>query len=190
MLRTLILSASAFALAPFAASAQDADPAADAAAETSEATETTAKTETVAIIDASQVETREEAKLYAASEFSQADLDKDGTVDKGEFIAYASARAPINDPALSIPDEVVKSDEAAAETAVGGKAAAEANAATAEEQFAEISNGDEEISQSELEEKRVAQFDAADEDGDQALDTEERMQFAALTAVKAPQNAL
>ncbi|WP_428409220.1 hypothetical protein [Hyphococcus sp.] len=181
MLRTLILSASAFALAPFAASAQDAD------LETGAAAEATMKTKTVAIIDASQVETREEAKLYAASEFSQADLDKDGAVDKGEFIAYASARAPINDPALNIPDEVVETEEGSAETAVEGDVTA---AATAEEQFAELSNGDEQISQAELEEKRVAQFDAADEDGDQALDNEERIQFAALTAVKAPQNSL
>lgn len=182
MLRTLILGASVLALAPLSANAQNTtQPEAEMAADA------TVKTETLAIIDASQVETKDEAKLYAASEFTQADLNKDGSIDKGEFIAYASVRAPINDPALSIPDEVIKSDETVAETPVEGETTA---ATTAEEQFTELSNGDEKISESELVDKRVAQFDEADQNKDEALDTDERVQFAALTAVKAPENAL
>lgn len=180
MLRSLALGASILAIAPFAASAQEAaapEAGADAAV----------KTETVAIMDASQVATKEEAKLYAASEFDQADLDQDGNIDKDEFIAYASVRAPVNDPALSIPDEVVESDDAAAETIVEGDSTA---ATTAEEQFAELSNGDEQISESELIDKRVAQFDEADDNKDEELDTEERMKFASLTALKSPGSAL
>lgn len=182
MLRSLALGASALVIAPFAASAQEAaapEAGADAAV----------KTETVAIMDASQVATKEEAKLYAASEFDQADLDQDGNIDKDEFIAYASVRAPVNDPALSIPDEVLEADQDAAETVVESESDATA-AATAEEQFAELSNGDEQISESELVDKRVAQFDEADDNQDEKLDTDERMKFASLTALKSPGSAL
>lgn len=128
--------------------------------------------EETAIVDASQVATREDAKTYAESEFALADLNMDGKVDRAEFIEYASIRAPA--PVLNEEGDVTASNEAQ----------------TAEEQFAEMSNGDEELSQTELVETRVAQFDEADENDDAALDEEERIQFAMLTTPKAPQNAL
>lgn len=124
------------------------------------------------IIDAKQVATRDEAKLFAESEFAQADQNADGKVDRDEFIAYATVRAPL--PAMT-----AEADEMAA-----------ADATTAEDQFAEMSNGDEEISETELVDTRVAQFDEADQNGDETLDENERVQFAELTTPKAPQNAL
>ncbi len=97
--------------------------------------------EGAAIIDAKQVATRDEAKLFAETEFVQADQNADGKVDRAKFIAYASVRAPL--PTMT-PD--------AEETAA-------ADTTTAEDQFAEMSNGDEEISETELVDTRVDQFD-------------------------------
>ncbi len=181
MLRMLILGASTLALAPLAASAQES---------MTPETEGSMKVEAAAtIVDASQVVTRDEAKLYAESEFLQADQNDDGNVDQAEFIAYAAARAPINDPALSIPDEVIDTEGATPPATAGMEAKAE-TATTAEEQFAEISKGDETISHDELVEARVAQFDEADQNKDEALDDAERQQFAALAKVKAPGSTL
>ena len=181
MLRMLILGASTLALTPLAASAQES---------MTPATEGTVKMDAAAtIIDASQVVTRDEAKLYAESEFLQADQNDDGTVDQAEFVAYAAARAPINDPALSIPDEAIDTEGATPPATAGMEAKAE-TATTAEEQFAEISKGDEAISHDELVEARVAQFDEADQNKDEALDDAERQQFAALAKVKAPGSTL
>lgn len=168
MLRTSTLSVSLIALLTAAACAQE-DPTATAG------TETAAEMQ---ILDASQVTTRDDAKLFAKSEFAQADLNGDGSVDEGEFVAYASVRTSSAAPS-------------AGQSAEGDAAApVETDSATAEQQFAEISNGDETISETELAEARVKQFDEADADDDETLDSEERTQFASLTAPKAPQNAL
>lgn len=179
MLRKLILGASALAMAPLAAHAQETM-APEADISTKAAT---------AIIDATQVETRDEAKLYAESEFLQADQNDDGKLDQSEFVAYAAARAPLNDPALSIPDEVMETEKATPPATASAEASVK-EPATAEEQFAEISKGDEAISHDELVETRVAQFDEADQNDDEALDETERMQFAALTKLKAPKSIL
>lgn len=172
MIRTSTIGVSVFALLTAAACAQE-DPSANAAAETETRTQ---------ILDASQVTTREEAKLFAKSEFTQADLNGDGNIDEGEFIAYASVRAPM---ASTTAPEGEGDATAPAETAGAGSVAS-----TAEEQFAEISNGGESITETRLAEVRVEQFDQADADGDETLDMEERIQFASLTAPKTSETAL
>jgi hypothetical protein len=137
-------------------------------------TATTVQTETK-ILDAAQVKTKSEAKLYAESEFRQADINKDGSVDKNEFLAYAVLRAPVNDPlAENIDEPVTASDETASME----------EPANAEEQFAEISNGDEVISEMEMVERRVAQFDEADTNDDEQLDVEESKEFIKLSQLK------
>ena len=174
MIRSTILCAS-FAVLATAAAAQEPAPA-------------KAPEETAAIIDAKQVGTRDEAKLYAASEFLQADQNADGKIDKEEFIAYASVRAPMYDPLAERTADAV--GEKNANKAEKLESAAADKAKNAEEQFAAISKGDEAISKNEMVEARVAQFDAADADKDETLDASERVQFAALTTLKAPENAL
>lgn len=176
MIRTTLISATAIALAAAGSLAQAGQDVPQDPAQAAVPTEAKPKE----ILDASQVMTRDEAKLFAESEFKQADLDRDGAIDKAEFMAYATIRAPL------------KTEGAAGEVAAPAEGDAEAAAeapATAEEQFAEISKDGEEISKTDLAEIRVAQFDAADVNSDERLDTEERMQFAALTAPMAPQNA-
>ncbi|PQA86759.1 hypothetical protein [Hyphococcus luteus] len=168
MLRSTLICASLAALASGAYARESTDAASKADAKT--------------ITDAKQVGTRDEAKLYAKAEFDQADLDKDGKVSETEFIAYATIRAPMNN----------KADGAAGKKAANEKtdAAAVSETASAEEEFAEISNGDEAISEDELVEKRMAQFEEADADNDEALDAKERVQFAQMTTPKAPKNTL
>ena len=194
MIRTTLIGASAIALMATGAYAQvelpkqtKSEMEVPEAAPQEPAPQTAANvSKTKEILDAAQVMTRDEAKLFAESEFKRADLDRDGTVDKDEFIAYATIRAPLKTTEPSAAAE--STAEAAAPAGDDAQAVAEAPA-TAEEEFAQISKDDEKISQNELAEVRVAQFDAADVNADEALDTEERMQFAALTAPKAPQNA-
>ncbi|WP_411818258.1 hypothetical protein [Hyphococcus sp. DH-69] len=161
MLRSSLISASAIALLTTAACAQDTPKV--------EATKLDSETK---IVDASQVETRDEAKLFAESEFAQADLDGDGQIDKSEFLAYASVHAPVNEPALT---NEPRADHAAE------IAEAPAQEKSAEETFAEISNGDEAISETEMVETRVAQFDEADANDDEKLDEQESQQFASMT---------
>lgn len=170
MIKSLLIGASAVA---FASAAIAQEPAPEAKPEVAEQADTTPK-----ILDAKQVGTRDEAKLFAENEFEQADLNRDGSVDKDEFFAYATIRAPFKS------SKAPESEQPTEETA-GVEVPA-----TADEQFAEISKDGETISKTQLAELRVAQFDKADADGDETLDSEERMQFAALTAPKAPQNAL
>ncbi len=67
---------------------------------------------------------------------------------------------------------------------------AEEKALTTEEQFAELSKGDEELTKEELIESRIAVFDAADANNDETLDDEERAHFAKLVAVAAPADNL
>ncbi len=172
MLRSTLICASLAALATGAVAQEKAE---------SAPAEAAAKAETKAIIDAKQVGTRDEAELFAKSEFMQADLDRDGMLDEGEFLAYATVRAPMSNKAAETAKEKA-SDKA--------QAPAEAKVESAEEEFAEISNGDEEISETELVEKRVAQFDEADADDDEELDATERVQFAQMTTPKAPKNTL
>jgi hypothetical protein len=167
MLRTSTLSVSLIALLTAAACAQE-DPATTAGAETAAE---------VQILDAAQVTTRDDAKLFAKSEFAQADLNSDGSIDEGEFVAYASVRTSAAPAAVS-GEQPAGEQTAPAPTET-------ATAATAEQQFAQISNGDETISETELAEVRAEQFDAADSNGDDTLDSQERLQFASLTAPKA-----
>ncbi|MCK5748718.1 MAG: hypothetical protein KAH44_21055, partial [Oricola sp.] len=86
MIRALLIGASA---AAFASAAVAQEPATEAKPEVVEKADTTPK-----ILDAKQVGTRDEATLFAENEFEQADLNRDGTVDKDEFFAYATIRAP------------------------------------------------------------------------------------------------
>lgn len=138
---------------------------------------------TPAIIDAAQVTTRTDAELYAASEFKQADLDQNGSVDENEFIAYAAVKAPLEDaPAGDMADGM-----AALEGEPEGDAA---GPASAEEQFAEISKGDDAITETDMVEARVADFEAADANKDDVLDDAERAQFASLVSLKAAQTSL
>ena len=160
MLRSTLISASAIAVLSASACAQETP--------TTEAQTTTE----ASIVDASQVQTRDEAKLFAESEFMQADLNADGKIDKSEFLAYASVHTPINDPALTPTDEMAD----AGEVAEAPKAEI-----TADQAFAEISKGDEAISETEMVETRIAQFDEADADKDEKLNESERQQFASLT---------
>ena len=134
---------------------------------------------TPAIIDAAQVTTRTDAEIYAASEFKQADLDRNGSVDENEFIAYAAAKAPLEDaPAGGM---------AALEGEPEGDAA---GPASAEEQFAEISKGDDAITETDMVEARVADFEAADANKDDVLDDAERAQFASLVSLKTAQTSM
>lgn len=183
MIRTTLIGASAVALMATGAIAQTGQEVPQEPAQAAASAEAKPKE----ILDATQVMTRDEAKLFAETEFKQADLDRDGTVDKDEFVAYATIRAPLKtDPSAAPASEA--DNEAPA--AVEGDTQAVANAPeTAEEEFAQISKDGEEITKTDLAEARVAQFDAADVNADETLDTEERMQFAALTAPRAPQNA-
>lgn len=178
MLRQSLFGLSTLALMTATACAQEdqnkisgADPAANAHTESATSAKSEAK-----ILDAAQVNTRDEAKLYAESEFKQADINKDGSVDKNEFLAYAVIRAPIEDPMPEGVDEPV--------TVEGDETASTEEPANAEEQFAEISNGDEKISETEMIESRVAQFDEADTNDDAQLDPEERKQFIKLSQLK------
>ncbi len=162
MLRHTLISVSALAILSTTACAQE---------------EATATAELDAqILDAAQVETKDEAKLFAEAEFKQADINQDGKVDKNEFLAYAVIRAPLPNPDMEGLDEpsIAESDEVASME----------QPESAEEQFAEISNGDEVISESEMVESRIAQFDEADTNDDEALDETERDTFIKLSQLK------
>ncbi|GEM_PF-5561056 len=116
--------------------------------------------------DAAKVTTRDDAMRFAESEFSEADLNDNGALDREEFLAYQAAKNPAD--AQSINNSTVgEAERAALETA-------------AEEKFAAISNGDELVSKSELIEARIADFDEADANDDDKLDTVERQKFAQL----------
>ncbi|WP_425408648.1 hypothetical protein [Hyphococcus sp.] len=195
MLRKTILSASTIALMTTAACAQENAQQAESQsapaetvtqnAETSQpmddAAHTTASTN-IKILDASQVNTKNEAKLYAESEFRQADINQDGSIDRNEFLAYAVIRAPLEDPKLKGTDQPVTAPE---EPVVEENDVAAADEpANAEEQFAQISNGDDTISEAEMIDSRVAQFDAADADDDEQLNTDERKKFMKLAELK------
>jgi len=146
------------------------------------------------IIDVAQVTTRDDARLFAEAEFKQADLDLNGKISKDEFLAYAAAKVTL---ATNDADEATGATEP--QTASMGiepegdadsiEAAAE-TAATPEEQFAELANGDKKITKDELIESRIANFDEADINKDEMLDDEERQQFAALTTIAKPADSL
>ncbi|WDI31203.1 hypothetical protein PUV54_14725 [Hyphococcus flavus] len=176
MLRQSILGISTLALMTATACADEGTRASsdDTA---SSSTETAIKTSSQStILDAAQVKTKSEAKLYAESEFKQADINNDGSVDKNEFIAYAAVRAPMN--VTATPGELdtkSMSDQ---------KSAMTDEPESAEQQFSEISNGDEKISETEMVESRVAQFEEADANDDQQLDQTEREKFIQLAQLK------
>ena len=134
---------------------------------------------TPAVIDPAQVTTRTDAELYAASEFRQADLDRNGAVDENEFIAYAAVKAPLED--------APSGDMTALDGEPEGDAAGPANA---EDQFAELSKGDGAITETDMVEARVADFEAADANEDEMLDDAERAQFALLVSLKTAQTSL
>lgn len=200
MLQKTLLGISSLALITIAACAQeDTDESAANESErmaetqptspepTAEPQTTPPETQTTAesgmqILDASQVGTKEEAQLYAESEFKQADINRDGSVDKNEFLAYAVIRAPMEDPQEA--DEPAAAGEGDITAEREGDVAAAEEPATAEEQFAEISNGDDTISKSEMVETRVAQFEEADANGDEQLDSEERKEFVKIAELK------
>lgn len=142
----------------------------------------TAATSEAQILDPTQVSTKEDARAFAESEFKQADINRDGSIDKEEFLAYAVISAPMEDSAAEAPDTGAMDDPAAAE-GEGDMAAAD-EPADAEEQFAEISNGDQTISETEMVEARVEQFEEADSNGDEQLDPEERKAFVKLATLK------
>ncbi len=187
MLRIATFGVSAIALMTSVAFAQDptistatADDA--VAVDNSEILDTAKTSAEPQILDASQVNTRSDAELFAKSEFKQADLNSDGKVDESEFVAYASVRAPLPSTAPSVALSTATGEAPVADTT--------ADAGTAEDQFAELSNGGESISETEMVNARVEQFEAADADGDERLDTQERIQFAALTKLKTASDSL
>ncbi len=199
----LTMTASALALAASAAFAQedgaatvDVDATAKAANEIAvDAAEETGVKAT--ILQASSVSTKDDAKLFAEAEFVQADLNNDGQVDKMEFLAYAAVRAPLETADPETDTQVTAEAEVEAQgdadpdmksvtepATASAEMIAEEIPQTAEEQFAKISKGDETITQDEIVEARLAQFDAADADDDETLSEEERASFETLTELK------
>ena len=168
MFRTALISASALAVITSTACANE-----ETAVQSAE--------EGATIVDATQVETRDDAKLYAESEFLLADLDQNGKVDKTEFLAYAAMHAPLADPLTEPSDGASIHAEGDADVAAD---------ASAEEEFDKISKGDEEITEDHMVETRVAQFDEADVNDDEKLDETERQTFATLTKAPTTSTAL
>ena len=173
MLRSIFTGASALALMTTAACAQE-EITPDTTAQVD--LESSVQMEPL-VLDVAQVTTRDDAEAFAQNEFAQADLNQDGVIDENEFIAYAIIKAPIADSTIN--------DTAQADIESQGDADGPANA---EEQFAALSKGDDTITETEIVEARVADFDTADVNDDEKLDDTERQQFAALTMPKRPTN--
>jgi len=205
MYRSFFVSASALALITSVAFAQDNQAAPEAPPEAPIVNDTVMEiiadeanahvlTPPAAIIDVAQVTTRDDARLFAEAEFTQADLDLNGKISKEEFLAYAAAKAA---PAINEVDEATGAIEPhAASVKIESEGDADSmetaveTATTPEEQFAELANGDKKITKDELVESRIANFDEADVNNDETLDDEERQQFAALITIAKPADSL
>ena len=160
MLKLFMAGASAIALASTAAFA---DPATEtsAVAQTTDAPQYMSEPATTeAAILPLEVTTRADSEKLAATEFTAADTNKDGSIDETEFAALAAY-----------------SEQTSA--GVDPKKAAPADKA-----FVALAKGDKKISRQELVDARGKSFDAADANRDKMLDALEQQKFAALVAVK------
>ena len=147
------------------------------------------------VLDALAVTTKDDAREYGQKEFTLADADADGKISQDEFVAFAAAQLEYQSAedattmaAAETPAEgaTVASDVAATVIAEAEPAEEAATAGpTPEELFAELSDGKEAITEKTLINARLASFDEADANDDNALDDAEKAQFAALVWGKA-----
>lgn len=147
------------------------------------------------VLDALAVTTKDDAREYGQKEFTLADADADGKISQDEFVAFAAAQleyqsaedaATLASAETPVEGATVASD--VAETVVAEAEPVEEAATdepTPEELFAALSDGKDTINEKTLIKARLASFDEADANDDNALDDAEKAQFAALVWGKA-----
>lgn len=159
MIKSLLMSAGAIALASTAALA---DPAAGGAEPPAISPQYQAPPENERLmISPIDVTTKDQAQKLADVEFLVADANAEGVVDEAEFSAFAADASNI-----------------------GANGAAIADGQPLDKAFAAIAKADKKISKQELIDARAKSFDAADANRDKVLDPLEQQKFAALVAVK------
>lgn len=134
-------------------------------------------------LDFQAVTTTDDARKFGEKEFRLADADKDGKVDKAEFVAYAAISFPA--PAAPADESAGEGDmETAAAPAMTGEGdiglPAEPEATAPEDLFAALSGGKDAITEKQLVNARLGHFKQADANKDSELDDSEREAFAAL----------
>lgn len=114
------------------------------------------------------ISTKGDAEAFAKSAFKSADANADAKVEREEFARYVKSKT--------------SSEEGAQTPSSSGDAARAAGAAQAKADaaFEDISAGDGSISEEEMVNSVVDDFETADANADDELDDAERRQFAAL----------
>lgn len=136
------------------------------------------------------VRTREEVQNVAEDVFAEADLNGDGVLDRAEYLSLALADTGMSDGMEGEGDWSNPTDETASvggaepdsETSAPTQLASVDEQQNAEAMFDDASEDGESLTLEEMREAFLARFDEADENGDQQLDTLERMKFAQLVA--------
>ena len=135
---------------------------------------------------------RETVLAEAAETFGAADTDGDDTLTEAEFVAALEPTVQTDDLVVAeteteteLTTDEPTTDEgetelAAAETESETEVSDETLAASLSAKFAAIAGEDGTLSAEEMEAATVADFEAADEDGDDVLSAEERTVFASL----------
>ncbi|MEQ8934785.1 MAG: hypothetical protein RIE56_03210 [Amphiplicatus sp.] len=177
MKQLMIMTASAAALAS-AAFAQSIDE----TAATPQYTPETMPVEHTAF-DALSVTTKEEAKAFAKAEFAMIDINADAKIEKSEFIAaaeaaHAKAETAMNETTQATNDMSTTVTAEATVDAEGQIAEGDTDVETAEQQFIGLAQDENTVSEKQLIDARVADFEAADVNGDGKLEGVEQDSFA------------
>lgn len=162
------------------------------------ATETTDDGMVLAISD---ISSKDDAERVAGQAFDQADADRDGKLDRSEYMSLAMSAEHYGSPADSavgaipgeIPGEELPDELSSGQANVGGPLPGAPDGSQMSEAgpaidaaFAEAAGEDGSMTEEELRAAFLDRFDIADADGDDQLNETERQTFAHLTAGAEP----